>query len=78
MSIYLLLDCGQFFAFFDAASAKQQTHAVAAAFECLRLANLFGMPSEATIQALLMIELAIANDTNPGMAWSLIGALLFA
>ncbi len=52
--IYLLLDCGQFFAFLDAASAKQLTHAVAAAFECLRLANLFGMPSEATIQALLM------------------------
>ncbi|TQV95343.1 fungal specific transcription factordomain-containing protein [Cordyceps javanica] len=46
---------------------------VAAAFECLRLANLFGMPSEATIQALLMIELVIANDANPGMAWSLIG-----
>lgn len=46
---------------------------VAAAFECLRLANLFGTPSEATIQTLLMIELTIANDGNPGMAWSLLG-----
>ncbi|KAJ3484817.1 hypothetical protein NLG97_g6965 [Lecanicillium saksenae] len=46
---------------------------VAGAFECLRLANLFGMPSEATIQAQLLIQLTIANDANPGMAWSLLG-----
>lgn len=46
---------------------------MAAAFECLRLANVFGMPSETTIQALLMINLTIANDANPSMAWSLLG-----
>lgn len=31
------------------------------------------MPSETTIQAQLLIQLSIANDANPGMAWSLLG-----
>ncbi|EME81199.1 uncharacterized protein MYCFIDRAFT_77113, partial [Pseudocercospora fijiensis CIRAD86] len=46
---------------------------VACAFECLRLANLYGCPSTEVIQALLLIASTIANDCNPGVALSLVG-----
>lgn len=46
---------------------------VAGAFDCLRLANHYGMPSVQTLQALLMITTVIANDSNPGMARAILG-----
>ncbi|KAK6382767.1 hypothetical protein LTS17_003436 [Exophiala oligosperma] len=41
---------------------------VAGAFECLRLAHHYGIPTLATIQTSLMILFTIANDSNPGVA----------
>ncbi|OQV05000.1 Fungal Zn2-Cys6 binuclear cluster domain-containing protein [Cladophialophora immunda] len=46
---------------------------VAGAFECLRLAHHYGIPSLVTIQTLLMIQFAIANDSNPGVALGVLG-----
>ncbi|KXT13883.1 hypothetical protein AC579_2641 [Pseudocercospora musae] len=48
---------------------------VACAFECLRLANLYGCPSTEVIQTLLLIASTIANDCNPGVALSLLGLI---
>ncbi|KAF7190612.1 Multidrug resistance regulator 1 [Pseudocercospora fuligena] len=48
---------------------------VACAFECLRLANLYGCPSTEVIQTLLLIASTIANDCNPGVALTLLGLI---
>lgn len=46
---------------------------MAGAFECLRLAHHYGIPTLATIQTSLMILFTIANDSNPGVASAVLG-----
>lgn len=56
-------------------AARGRSSAMCEGFEYLRLANLYGCPSLEVIQAMLILETAIANDCNPGVALKLLGTL---
>ena len=49
------------------------TFLVACSFECLRAANYHVCISVEVIQTLLLLEVTLCNDSNPGVAWNLLG-----
>ncbi|KAF2717381.1 hypothetical protein K431DRAFT_315811 [Polychaeton citri CBS 116435] len=75
--LFAVLACGCWFSDTDPASRVLTARVfIASSFECLRFANIYVQPSLDTVQAMLIVEYVIANDSNPGVAWNLLASTI--